>query len=329
MKVTVVRPAELGASEEKLWREFQSSYPMGEHANYSLTYVRAACRADGNGRVAIVEDSGGIRGFIPYTKGRDGVATTLGGGQTSVDGLISSNEPIDLRQVVRRARLRGWRFTHAPADQAPVDPYRYQGDYHWQEVRFADLSKGYASYLQALPGKRRSRIGRAQRHLERELGEMSLEWNSAGPAHRDLLLKWKAAQFEYVRGWLSDHSSRPMVEELATSENEDCSGATSVLYAGGKPLAISVTLRTGPVLCGWMMGYDPEYARFSPGTMMCLALSEEAARRGVEIHDFAYGDDEYKQRFATASYRVGGGAVWASRLESAVRSLYRRTRFRG
>lgn len=329
MNVSVVRPAELGLSEEKQWREFQNLYPMGTHPNYSLTYVRAACRADENGRVAIAEDGSGIRAFLPYSKEDNGVADTLGGGQTGVDGLISTNDPIDLRQVVRRARLRGWRFSHAPVGQASMDPYRYQGDYHSQEVHVTDLRNGYDGYLQSLPKKKTSNMARRRRGLEREMGALSLEWNSSDAANRDLLLKWKTAQFEYVRQWLSDPSSRTMVEELAASENEDCSGLTSVLYAGTKPVAISLNLRAGSILAGWFIGYDPEYSRFSPGTLLWLGLSEEAATRGVEMIDFGYGDDRQKRDFGNWSYRVGGGAVWASRLESAARSLYRRTRYRG
>lgn len=328
MRVTVVRPAELGAGEEKRWREFQDSYPAGVHPNYSLTFARAACRADGNGRVAVVEDSGGIRAFLPFTKGSDGVATTLGGDQTGVDGLISSNEPIDLRQVVRGARLRGWRFSHAPAGQAAVDPYRYQGNYHAHEVRFADLRNGYDAYLERWNSKRRSDFARRRRALGRKVGEVSFEWNSGDPAIRDLLLKWKSAQFEYVREWLSDPLSRTMVEELATSTDEDCSGVTSVLYAGSEPVAISLNLRAASIFCGWIIGYDPQYSQFSPGTVMWLAQIEEAAARGVETVDFGYGDDQQKRYFGNGTYRVDGGAVWASRVESAARSLYRKTRFR-
>jgi CelD/BcsL family acetyltransferase involved in cellulose biosynthesis len=323
MRVTVVRPDELGAAEVKQWREFQDSYPAGAHPNYSVTFVRAACLADENGRVAVAEDSSGIRAFIPYTKGNDGVATRLGRGQTGVDGVISSNEPIDLRRVVRGARLRGWRFSHAPAGQAAVDPYRYQGDYHVQEVLFADLRNDYDGYLQSLPKRSKRR-----KALEREVGAVSLEWNSGDPANRDLLLKWKSAQFEYVRKWLSDPLSRTMVEELAASQNEDCSGVTSVLYAGSEPVAISLSLQAGHLLAGWIIGYDPEYARYSPGALMQVAHLEEAYRRGVKIIDFGYGDTAQKREFGNASYRVSGGAVWASRLESAARSLYRRTRYR-
>ena len=78
MQVAVARPGELDVSEEKLRREFQSLSPMAAHPCFSLTYERVVCRA----RVTVAEVDGMIRPLIPYTKGDDGVVTTLGGGQT-------------------------------------------------------------------------------------------------------------------------------------------------------------------------------------------------------------------------------------------------------
>lgn len=282
MTVTVVRPAELGIGEEKLWREFQSTYPVGVHHFFSLIYALAVCRADESGRVAVVEDDGAIRAFIPYTKGDDGVATALGGGQTGLEGLISSNASLDLRRVVRSAGLRGWRF--------------------------ADLRNGYDAYVRALTASVRKRISRTatyRRALQRELGEVSFEWNSSDPSLLPLLLDWKSDQHESVRQWVSDPAIRTLLQDLTGSDNEDCSGVTSSLSP-----------------------HDPEYSRFSPEAIEWLVLFEEAANRGVEMVDFGYGDDRYKQRFGNATYSVSGGGVWASCLGSAARSLYRRARYR-
>jgi CelD/BcsL family acetyltransferase involved in cellulose biosynthesis len=332
MQVTVVRPAELGASEEKQWREFQSLSPMAAHPCFSLTYVRAVCRAEEKGRVAVAEVDGTVRAFIPYAKGDDGVATTLGGGQTGLGGLVSSNYPIDLRRVVRGVGLRGWRFSHAPTEQRALDPHRYQGSHHRELIHFADLRDGYDGYIRSLPegvAKRISRTSRYRRALQRELGEISFEWNSSDPSHLPLLLNWKSTQFESVRQWLSHPPVRTLVQDLTNSDNEDCSGVTSVLSAGTKPLSILLSLRSGHILAPWIVAYDPEYSRFSPGTIKWLALMEEAATRGVEMVDFGYGDDRYKQRFGNATYSVSGGGVWASRLGSAARSFYRRARYSG
>jgi CelD/BcsL family acetyltransferase involved in cellulose biosynthesis len=57
---------------------------------------------------------------------------------------------------------------------------------------------------------------------------------------------------------------------------------------------------------------------------MFLALVEEAANRGFTWIDLGYGQDHYKQRLANDSYPIAGGAVWASRVEGASRTIYRR-----
>ena len=304
---------------------------MAAHPWFSLTAVRAACRAYENGRVAIAEDDGVIRAFLPYAIGGAGIASTLGGWQTGLDGLISMNHPIDLRRVVRGAGLRGWRFSRAPAEQHSLDPFRYRSSQDWEAVRFVEMRNGYDGYIQSLPQsvtKRISRTATYRRALQRQLGEVSFEWNSSDQSLLPLLLNWKSAQYESARQWLSYPSVRTLVQDLADSDNEDCTGATSVLYAGIKPISIVLSLRCGHILAPWILAYDPEYSRFSPGLIEWLALFEEAATRGVEIVDFGYGQNEYKQRFANASYQVSGGGVWASRLGSAARSFYRKARYR-
>jgi CelD/BcsL family acetyltransferase involved in cellulose biosynthesis len=303
---------------------------MGTHPCFSLTYSRAVCRADEGGRVAVAEEAGAINAFIPYAKGDDGIATTLGGGQTGLDGLISANVPLDLRSVVRGAGLRGWRFSRVPDWQHPLDPYRYQGSHDRDLVRCADLRDGYDGYIRSLTQgatKRISRTARYRRALQRELGDVSFEWNSSDPSDLSLLLHWKSAQFESIRQWLSRPSIRAMVQELAESDNEDCLGVTSVLRAGGKPLSILLSLRCGPILAPWIVAYDPEYSNFSPGTIKWLALFEAAPAHQVEVVDLGYGDDRYKQWFGNTTYSISGGGVWASRLGSAARALYRRAKY--
>jgi CelD/BcsL family acetyltransferase involved in cellulose biosynthesis len=329
MQVTVIRPAELGASEEKRWRELQASTPMGTHPCFSLTYARAVCRADENGRVAVVEYDGAIRAFLPHTTSGDRIATMLGGDQTALDGIISSDNPIDLRAVIRGAGLRGWRFGRAPEELRSLDPYRYQGSYHREQIHFVDLRDGYDGYVGTLPEsvtKRISRTERYRRALQREVGEVSFEWNSSDPSLLPLLFKWKSDQFENMRTWLSSPSVRAYVQSLSEGDYADCSGVTSVLYAGSKPLAILFSLRCDHTLATWIVGYDPEYSRFSPGTILWLSVFREAAKRGVEMVDFGYWGLRYKQWFGNATYEVTSGGVWASRLETAARSLYRRAK---
>ena len=198
-------------------------------------------------------------------------------------------------------------------------------------IHYADLRGSYDEYVKSLPesvAKRISRTERYRRALQREAGAVSFDWNSGDPSHLALLLNWKSPQFETVRQWLSRAPVRPFLRELADSDSEDCSGITSVLAAGSRPIAILFSLRCGHILAPWIIAHDLEYSRFSPGTMMWLTLFREAATRGVEMVDFGYGNEQFKQWFGNETYNTSGGGVWASRLGSAARTVYRRARFR-
>lgn len=332
----MVRPDELGASEEKLWREFQDLSPATAHPCLSLDYARAVCRMDESGRVAVAEDGGEVCAFLPYSLEGDRMAATLGGTQTAVDGLVSSGAPVDLRAVVRGAGLRGWRFSRAPAGQHLVDPFRYQGSYHTNSVYFADLRDGYDGYKRGLTRSGRDQLasaGRRWRAFERasghvSSGDVSFEWDSRDPSHLSLLLKWKSEAYPGFGKWLSDPANRALVREIASADGEGCSALTSVLYVAAKPVSIGLNLWRGPVLSQWIGGFDPEYSSFSPGTNHMLMMFAAAVERGVGIIDFGYGSDPYKHRFASGVDTVGGGGVWASRLGGAARALYRKARFR-
>ena len=331
MRVTVVRPEELGAGEEKLWREFQDLSPAGAHPCLSLPYARAAARMDESGRVAVVEDGGTIAAFIPYSEEAGGIAGTLGGTSAALDGFVSSDAAIDLRAAIRSAGLRGWRFSRAPLGQRALDPYRYQGSYHTNFIYFADLRGGYDAYKGGLAKGGRNEIkgaARRRRALEGKVNEIRLEWASHNPAHLSLLLDWKSKQFPSYGKWLSSPANNALVRELATIDDADCAAVTSVLYANAKPISFILSLQRGRILSQWIASYDPEYASYSPGTNHMLAMFAAAAESGVEIVDFGYGVDAYKPRFASGADTVGGGGVWASRLGGAARSLYRNARFR-
>lgn len=331
MRVTVVRPAELGPSEAERWAEFQQSSPLASNPFYSLTYIQAVGRARVGARVAVAEEGGKIVAFIPYQLGEQKIAMPIDGLWTTIDGLISPNTPLDVRSAVRQAGLRGWRFFHAPAEQEALAPHRYHGSYHNTTIPIIDLSAGYEAYLSGMNKSVKERISRTatyRRALGRKVGPVTLDWNSHDPESLDRLLRWKSGQHDNVRQWLADPVSLEFVRNLGFAKSNDCSGILSVLSAGERPIAILLSLKRQQTLSIWFTGYDPDFARFSPGMIKFLAVAEEAAGHGVTRIDFGWGENSYKRRLGNASYAVSGGAVWASRVEATGRSIYRQLRYR-
>ncbi len=158
MHVTVVRPSELGEGEAAQWRAFQGSSLMMSHPFLSLSYVKAWGLVAANARVAVVEDGGRIEAFIPYAIGDRKIAAAIGDIHTSVDGIVSSGVPLDMRAIVRKSGLRGWRFSRAPVDQQALDPYRYRGARDWRTVSCIDLAGDFDEYLSDLRDGVKKRI---------------------------------------------------------------------------------------------------------------------------------------------------------------------------
>ena len=316
MRVSVVRPAELGPSEARTWAKFQQHSPVTLSAFFSLTFTQAIGRSRPNARVAVIEDNGQIEAFLPFEVSAARLAMPIGYPMNDLHGFIGSGAPIDARRVIRKAGLRGWRFISAPTEQQPLVSHQYQGTV--VQVPVINLRTGYESQL--------SRRRKSRRALERQLGTISLEWHSSRHEHLRQLLAWKARKYGGTRKLLADPTAVGIVEELAAAPNEDCRGVVSVLFGGEQPLAVHLGLLGPWALSGWFTSYDPGLGRFAPGMMMWSPLAEAAAEHGVPRIDLGYGQDAYKFSLANDSYPVAGGAVWSSPLEAAARSVYRRLR---
>jgi CelD/BcsL family acetyltransferase involved in cellulose biosynthesis len=289
----------------------------------TFTFARVVGRARPNARVAVVEADRGIEAFLPFEPAPRRVGMPIGYPMNDLQALISQGTPIDARQVIRKAGLRGWRYVAAPAEQPALVPHHYEGT--TVEVPVIDLADGYQQYLSTRKKSSIRRIAEKRRALERQLGPLSLQWCSPYPEEQlQQLIDWKTAKYGGARQLFSDATARRILEELATESGDDCRGLLSVLSAGERTVALFFGLISHSGLFSWFPAYDRELSRYSPGRMMWQPLAEEAACRGITRLDLGYGQDDYKFGLANASYTVAGGAVWASRWEQAARGIYRR-----
>ena len=275
-----------------------------------------------NARVAVIEDDGCIEAFLAYELATRTIARPIGWPMNNLQGFISSGAPLDARSIVRMAGLRGWRFDHALAEQQALDPFHYRGTS--VRCREIDLSNGYEAYLRSRSRSLTKATAKQRQALERQFGTVSLEWRSPSSERLRQLIAWKSLKYYGAHELFSDPTARQILEELADTSNDDCGGILSVLLAGERMIAVNLYLVGPRYLCGWQVAYDRDFARFSPGTMMFLALAEEAASRGITRIDLGYGQEHYKFRLGTPSYTVAGGAVWATHAEAVGRACYRR-----
>ena len=198
VRVTVVRPDELGLEEARLWAKFQQLSPVMLSPFFSLAFTQAIGRLRPNARVAIVEEGGRIEAFLPFEFSSKTLAVPLGGPMNNLHGFVHSGIPLDARWVVQQAGLRGWRFVHVPAEEHALIPYHYEGTV--TENPGIDLGDGYESYFDKRSKSLTAKIMRQRRSLDRRVGSVTLEWHSSQPEESlRQLIAWKSVSITEPR----------------------------------------------------------------------------------------------------------------------------------
>ncbi|MFD1935754.1 MULTISPECIES: GNAT family N-acetyltransferase [Nonomuraea] len=311
MRISIVRPGELGEPERVRWRELQKADPSLDNPFLSVEFALAMDRLRDYVRVAVVHDGDSIAGFFPYERHSFGIGKPLGGFLTTCHGLISApGLKIDTKALLRAAKLSVFDFDHMVAGQATFAPFE-------TDVRPApimDFTEGFDVWIEQVKAnspKNLKTVRYKERKLGREQGELRFEYASADPEVLRVLLNWKSDQ--YRRTGRVDRFAQPWIVELIdlmhAEQSADFSGVLTMLYAGDTPVAGHFGLRTATTLVGWFPAYDTEFARYSPGIVHHLQMAEHAARAGVLAVDMGKGGKEYKDWLKSGVLYVSEGRV--------------------
>ncbi len=312
MRVTVCRPEEIGPAESLAWRAMQRDTPSLGSPFLSAEFARAAGRHRAAARIAVLADGPHTVGFFPFERRRLGAGVPLCGlPGTFVQGLVHApGAAFDARDLLRGCRLLAWQFDHLVASQHPFA--RYQAATAPSAVM--DLSDGYPAFYQRLEAKAPrfvKDLARKSRRLEREIGPLRLEAGGTDPALLHTMMAWKGEQYRR-NGWVFDYG-RPwasgLLEELLAARGEQLSGVLTVSYAGDQPVAGQFGLRSGTQLDGWFIAYDQRFARYSPGLIHILQLTEAIAGAGVHTIDIGDGAASFKDKLRSHDNVVCRGMV--------------------
>jgi CelD/BcsL family acetyltransferase involved in cellulose biosynthesis len=320
MKVTVVRPAELGSTELALWRTMQRSSTQLRNPFLSPEFMLAVGNARTTARVGVLTEGSRIVGFFPHERRGRFLGTAIGMGISDCQALVHTpGLEWDARELVRACRLPVWEFNHLIAAQPAFAPYHRR--LHGSPIM--DLAGGYPEYVRARSKETNAikSLARKVRKLEREVGELRFELHSTDPAALRKLMQWKSAQYrrtrardQFATSWVGQ-----VVAELVPTSTAECTGTLSVLHAGDQLVAAHFGLRGSDVLSYWFPAYDPAFARFSTGLILLLRMAEAAASQGVRSVDLGRGQQRYKDELASYELMVAEGQVGISRPAIAVR----------
>lgn len=203
----------------------------------------------------------------------------------------------------------GLRVLSAPCDQVDAIAARFPGhtiggrqDYR----RFYIAMDGtFEDYLARFSGKTRSTLRRKQRKLAKEAGGEYSVTEHRTPAEVEaflaeaLPLSAKTYQARLLDAGLPDDSaSRATMLEQAAQDRVRC----YLLRIDDEAVAYLSLPIEGQTLVYAHLGYDPEWSRLSPGTVLQMeALERLFAEKCYRYFDFTEGEGAHKAMFGTHS----------------------------
>src|SRR6185295_6906115 len=119
MNVEVIKPNELTAELLARWDEIQSHNAALSNPYFRPEYAKAIARLRNDVEIAVLEQHGLPCGFFAYQRDRWNGAAPVGGRISDYQGVVAVP---DLKwtadELLKKARLRGFRFDHLLAGQA-------------------------------------------------------------------------------------------------------------------------------------------------------------------------------------------------------------------
>ncbi len=318
MRVEVVRGSELGMELVQAWANIQNENTNYASPFFSPQFTQVASEVRSDVFVGIIEDGGKPKGFFPYQRSKTGTGRPVGGALSDFHGPVVSREvEFDAHELVRRCSLTSWNFDYVPSTQHQFDRFKFET----LPSPCMDLSAGFEAYAKSrrdAGSEQIKKVANLRRRIERELGTLRFVVHNATCDALNVLMGWKSNQ--YVESGTIDVFShrwaRGLLRRLLETRTAGFMGALSCLYVDDRLVAAHMGMRSRTNWHYWFPSYDREFARYSPGLMLLLAMAETAPSLGLNTIDLGKGEALYKNRLANGCTALMRGcvevALWAS-----------------
>lgn len=174
--------------------------------------------------------------------------------------------------------------------------YAAAPDPHWN----MDLARTYEEVLKGLSHELRKEIKRTTKRIQADFDCAEVKYferpDEIEPMLRDI--ECVAAKSYQRKIGVGFHDTELLRQHVLLQARKGWLRGY-VLYVGANPIAFSLGCLYGGVFYSDDIAFDPDFSRYSPGTVLQARVLEDLCARQASGIDFGPGDALYKARFGT------------------------------
>ncbi len=184
--------------------------------------------------------------------------------------------------------------------------------------RYLELPDSFEDYLHALPRKQRHEARRHARQLREDFPEDTHIHCYRNEQEIEQLTgdvkKVHATSYQGTLGVGFTDSEGTRARFRAAAKKDALRGC--VMYVSAEPVAFFIGFKFKETLFGQVLGFNPQFHKYSPGLQVLLHAIEESCQpaAGVSVVDLGWGDRNYKRAICNRSSMEGPVHIFAPTL---------------
>ncbi len=300
---------------DEMWgsfRELRAGQKPYASAFFDPDFARLIAEVRGDVSITFTEDQDGLLAYWPMHIGLGGWARAVGVPFSDRNGpVVRTRANIDVAQYLQDHNISGFRTSALVlCDQITLDPVKTV------DTNMSDLNGGWEPFIEGqtqLHKKFFKKIGRLERKLQKEHSEIIFTFDDKSPEMFQQLITMKRAHYSRSKyhDVLRPIWVRKMLDQLRFGACLDIKTVLSTLRVDGKLVAAELNLQSGNLLHGWLVAFDPDFGKYSPGMILTHKILEAMPEHGLRYYDAGTGKTHYKKYFANERSPIGQGPIYA------------------
>ncbi|NNC37990.1 MAG: GNAT family N-acetyltransferase [Acidimicrobiales bacterium] len=299
-------PDDVWASFQAL-RDRQSAY-LSPFFDPDFARLIADVRHDVH--VLISEDNDGLHAFWPIHIAAGKWGRPIGGPFSDRNGpVVRAGKQINLTEILETNELCGFSTAGLIVNNQVLLPMIAK-----ENAYMTNLKSGWEDFSAKqvdLYPKFFKKFNRLNRKLHKEHTDIIFTFDDRSPEAYKRLIEIKEEQFANtnLHNVLSPKWVRGMLDGLKSGQCPQIKPALSTLYVDGQLAAAEFNLRSGPLLHGWLVGFDMAFGKYSPGLILTHEIIRHMQANDLSRYDAGTGSAHYKKYFSNELEAIGNGVV--------------------